>query len=217
MIWNLLFAHFLGDFLLQSDWIARKKTNFWVLTLHVGTILVLMLLLVGASWWIMWPYLLLIATTHIVQDRGKILLTKWKQRARVPFFFLDQLLHVVIIWAVVAWFNLQHPGLPAADKPAWVIIALVFLLVTNVWFITERVIYADDVEYVGSLNQTKNARMLSRAVLTSLLFLLRLWVFPGMALFLQSPYPLSPHRLRALLTDLCVSVFGVLFLILALG
>ena len=217
MIWDLLFAHFLGDFLLQTDWIARKKGNFWVLGLHVAIVFALMFLLVGDVRALIWPYLLFIAVTHLVQDRGKILLTQWNQRARVAFFFLDQLLHIVIILGVLAWFNMQHGPLPASDKPYWAIIGLVLLLVTNVWFITERVIYADNIGYVESINETKHPRMLSRAVLTGLFFLLSLWVFPGLAFLYQAPYPYSSYQKRALLTDMCVSVFGVLLLLWALG
>ena len=217
MIWSLILAHFLGDFFLQTDWMARKKNNFWVLCLHVGIHFAVMVVLAGGTRSVIWPYLLLIAVTHLGQDSLKIFLTNLKQQARVPFFLIDQLLHIVIIWGAVEWFHVNHGPLPLFDKPVWAIIALAFLLVTNVWFITERIIFFENIEYKKNIDQTKYARMLSRAGLTSLFFLLRLWVFPGLILFLSAPYPRSEHRQRALLTDFSVSVFGMLFLLLALG
>jgi hypothetical protein len=217
LIWNLLLAHFMGDFLLQSDWVANRKTNFWVLVLHVGTVFGLMLLLVGNSRWAAWPYLLFIAAIHLLQDRLKIALTNWKQAARVPFFLLDQLIHYVVIVGVVTWFNASHPALSSFSKPAWIIYALALLLVTDVWFITERVIFADNPGYVTSLNQTKYVRMLSRAGLAGLFFLFGLWLSPGVALILPMPYPRSEYQKRAFLTDVCVSISGVIFLLLALN
>jgi hypothetical protein len=217
MVWNMLLAHSLGDFLLQTDWIARRKENFGVLCLHVGIVFAMMFLLAGEPRSVLWPYLLLIAVTHVAQDSLKISLTKLKQHARVPFFLLDQLLHLVIIVGVLAWFNATHGPLPEAGKPTWAILLLTGVLVTYVWFITERVIYADDKGYVENINQTKYARMFSRASGTGLFFLLRMWLFPGLFLFLSAPYPRSRYQKRAVLIDVCVCVCGLLFLIWALA
>ena len=217
MIWNLLLAHFAGDFLLQTDWIARKKENFWVFVLHITILLSLMILLAGNLRQKLLPYLFLIAATHFIQDRLKMTITIKQKQHRVLFFFIDQLIHILIILGVVAFFEAIHGPLIMPANPALAIIALVLALLTQVWFITERVIYAEDKTYIAILNQTKYARMITRTSLTGLMYLAKLWVFPALMLAPFTPYPETVYRKRAMLTDLCVSVFCFLFLYLALG
>ena len=68
MFWNLLLAHLIGDFLLQTEWMVRNRDKFWVLTLHASTHLMLMLVLIGKARSEYWPLLSLIAVIHLVQD-----------------------------------------------------------------------------------------------------------------------------------------------------
>ena len=217
MIWNLLLAHFMGDFLLQTDWIARKKENFPVLLLHVAILFSLMVLFAGQIRNILWPYLLLIAATHLIQDRFKIVMTSKKQTQRVLFFFIDQLVHVLIIIGVIFLFELLNGPLTVPGNPTWAVVALVAVILTQGWFITERIIFAEDIGYVESVNQTKYPRMAARIGLTGLLYLLRSWVFPSLVMFVLNPYPQPEYRKRAMMIDLYVSIFGFLIIFLAGG
>jgi hypothetical protein len=217
MIWYLLLAHFLGDFLLQTNWIAKKKENILVLTLHIAILLSLMLILAGQYRNILWPYLLLIAGTHFIQDRTKIQMTNKNQKHQLLFFFIDQLVHILIIIGVLALFETQHGQIILSEKPTWAVIALVIVIITQTWFITERIIFAEDKKYVESINQTKYARMITRTGLTGLFYLAKIWAFPGIVLFSLVPYPRSDHRNRAMLIDLLVSIFGFLIIFFALG
>jgi hypothetical protein len=216
MIWNLLLAHFLGDFLLQTDWIARRKEEFSVLLLHVAILFSLMILLAGNNRIILWPYLLLIALIHLIQDRIKINLTNKNNRQTVLYFFLDQIIHVATIIGVLFFIELIHGPLDSPGKPTLVILALVAVFLTQFWFITERIIYAEDIDYVKYINQTKYSRMITRIAFTGLLSVVSFWILPAIGLFGFAPYPQSSHRNRAVLIDLLVSVGGFLAIILIL-
>ena len=153
MIWNLLLAHILGDFPLQTDWIALRKGNFWVLLLHVSIHFVLMVVLVGPSRGLIWPFLLLLSLVHMVQDRLKIFLTaKWPNRM-LHLFYVDQLLHIAAILGLVFVFQTIYPKMPQTQYAAWVIITISFLLVTFFWYISERVNNAAKIEYLKYIEE----------------------------------------------------------------
>jgi hypothetical protein len=217
MVWQILLAHFIGDFVLQTDWMIRQKQKPGVLTLHVSIHFGVMLLLAGQLRSAIWPYLLLIALVHLVQDILKILLTNRRPHLAIHYFILDQVMHYFIIWGVITWFHLMNDHISSPEKPFWIIVSLAYLLVTYVWFISERFINLSNAEYVKNINETKFSRMLARFGLLSLFLLVRGWVLPGLAFIIPTPYPTSKYQQRALLTDLSVSVLSMLFLLWALG
>ena len=68
MIGAALLAHLVGDYLLQNDWIANRKTQSWrVAALH-GLLYTLPFMLVTQSW----AALAVIASTHVVIDRLRL-------------------------------------------------------------------------------------------------------------------------------------------------
>jgi hypothetical protein len=213
MVWSLLLAHFLGDFVFQSDWMVRNRDKLWVLSLHASTHFVLMFFFMVQLRLTLWPYLLLIALIHFGQDRIKIILTnrrpEWIQQA----FIIDQALHFATIWAVARWIQISSGPFSVLEKPVWVIVAIGYLAVTYVWFISERVFNLANMDYLLSINNTKFPRMLARAGLVSVFLLFRNWSFPGLAMVLSNPYPPSKFRQRALLTDVGVSLFAVIFIL----
>jgi hypothetical protein len=216
MIWNLLLAHLLGDFPLQIDWIALRKSNFWVLILHVSIHFVLMVLLVGPSRDLVWPFLLLLSLVHMVQDRLKIFLTdRWPSRM-LHLFYTDQLLHIAAILGLVFVIQTSNPNIPQTQYSAWVIIAIAFLMVTFVWYISERVNNAADIEYLKNIEETKISRMLVRSGFVSIFLLVRTWGLPGLSSVFASPYPPSIYRKRAVITDISVSFLVITFLLLTL-
>ena len=217
MLWTLLLAHFLGDFPLQNNWMARCKWIIRVLSLHVSIHFILMLLLVGQSRITLWPYLLLLTLVHMGQDRLKIYLTDLWPNRMVVLFYLDQLFHSAAIWGLVRWLQINQPQLIVEQNSTWAIIAIAYLVVTYVWYICERVMNHADPEYLKNVEQTKLSRMLSRSGMVSLFFLIRGWVLPNTALLLSWPYPDSIYRVRALTTDLTVSITAFIFLFLTLG
>ena len=217
MVWYLLLAHFLGDFVLQTDWMVRKRDNLWFLSLHAFIHFLLMLLLVGSYRSVVWPYLLLLAFIHLVQDRIKNnLLNKRPDWLRVTFV-IDQFLHYFAIVFVVWLLQDVIGSVSAMEKPVWVIVAIAYLFVTYVWFISERLFNLSDTDYLQNINTTKYSRMVSRGGLVSLFLVIQAWTASGLAMVLLNPYAQTKFRRRALLTDISVSLFAILFLVWALG
>jgi len=217
MVWYLLFAHFLGDFVFQTDWMVRRRDNIWVLTLHAGIHFALMLLLVGPSRSIIWPYLLLLALIHLSQDRIKNNLTNKRPDWIKAAFVIDQALHYAAIWALVWWIQQVIGPLPIQEKPVLVIVAITYLFISYVWFIIERIFSLSNADYLQNISNTKYPRMLIRVGLVSLFLLIRTWATSGLAIVLSNPYGQKKFGQRALLTDISVSLFAMIFLFLALG
>lgn len=107
LIMYLLLGHFVGDFALQSDGMAQKKTNSKkILTCHVVIyVLVIALVLSLHSYvtkthyflsWTVLGLLTLLFALHWVQDyfKGHVL-PKTKQ-----IFYLDQILHVTLLYVL---------------------------------------------------------------------------------------------------------------------
>jgi hypothetical protein len=216
MFWDLLLAHFLGDFVLQTDWMVKHRDNLWVLSLHASIHFVLMFLLAGQARSIIWPYLMLIAILHFIQDRVKNNITNKRKDWIEPGFILDQILHFVTIWAVVEWLQEGLGFTFPPQKPVGAIIGIAYLLVTYVWFIVERIFNFSNTEYLQNINNTKFSRMISRGGLISVFLLVWQRAIAGLAFIFPNPYPQSKFRKRAMLTDFSVSLFAMIFLFWAL-
>jgi len=96
---NWIYAHLIGDFVIQNDWMQRKGTSSLHCTVHVLTYLV-PFLFAGLAWW----QIILIGVQHWLQDRFNIAgrwqrvwlqtpAEKWPQGR----FYVDQTLHVLWI------------------------------------------------------------------------------------------------------------------------
>ncbi|MBS3819770.1 DUF3307 domain-containing protein [bacterium] len=90
----LLTAHFIGDFLLQSDKTADKKRNFYILTKHSLIIALLSYLMCGI--WEGWEILAAVFISHTAIDYIKERFLK----KNALFFLLDQGLHIAILWII---------------------------------------------------------------------------------------------------------------------
>lgn len=105
MLFAMLLAHLLGDYLFQPGSIARWKARSLVGVLAHGGIVTLTTLacaaLVAPSWW---PYALLIGLIHTAIDlvRARFLCAAnlaWE----LTWYLLDQLAHLAVIVFVVTW------------------------------------------------------------------------------------------------------------------
>ena len=99
---KLLLTHIIGDFFLQpKHWVKekeKKKLKSPKLYLHIAIHFALLFLML---WDIsLWPIILIIGVLHFIIDAIKLVLQKKKTKRL--FFFIDQILHVLVI--VVTYF-----------------------------------------------------------------------------------------------------------------
>jgi hypothetical protein len=107
MPWIL--AHFIGDYLLQNDWMAqnKKKSNL-ACTIHVA-LYILPFLFTEANL----IQLVLIFAQHWIQDRTKFvgwwckMMGSFQTELKTPalpwgHFIVDNIFHVVWMWAVMS-------------------------------------------------------------------------------------------------------------------
>jgi hypothetical protein len=127
IIIKLLIAHFLGDFVLQpNSWVkhkAKNKLSSSRLYFHIAVHVVLAYVVL---WDItLWYVPLLVGFSHLLIDAAKVELQK-KKTQRL-FFFIDQLLHILVIIGV--WYALEgkYLALQVPDS-LWLIVLCVLFL-----------------------------------------------------------------------------------------
>ena len=110
----LLVGHLVGDFLLQTDGMAKYKAQSWTWMLrHVGLYLAVMVIVLGVyslsypvPLWVLGLSLLFIGATHIVLDRRGFTLA-WMRLIGITsdldwlIIVADQVFHLLILVVVV--------------------------------------------------------------------------------------------------------------------
>lgn len=110
LIYVLLVAHFLADFVFQSDWMALNKSHDWdALWIHIGTYMatIMGILIFTLPFPGYWPVNLFFGVNfiaHFVQDAitSRVSARLWQAQKRHWFFVnigVDQLLHYVTLFA----------------------------------------------------------------------------------------------------------------------
>ena len=139
---KFLLAHILGDFVFQPEkWVKdkeEKKVKSVKLYVHIGVHTVLLLFLLQFNLPAYWLGFLLIVTSHYTIDLLKLYLQK-KNTKRI-WFFIDQILHVLILFlasALYVDFSLSLENI-FTDK---ILLLLIFiLLVTSVSAIIIKIV-----------------------------------------------------------------------------
>ena len=94
---NLVLAHLVADFWLQSDGMVvnkrERKLRGWAIYVHA---LLVFLCTWGLGWFRFWPYALAIAVLHFAIDLIKVQFTR---RPLIPFL-VDQVVHITVLWVV---------------------------------------------------------------------------------------------------------------------
>jgi magnesium-transporting ATPase (P-type) len=104
---KLLLAHLLGDFFLQPDsWVLDKekkkyksKKLYWHVLIHIGLIFLIFFSLK------IWKIAIIVGFSHLLIDVLKLIYQRAKVKRR--WFFIDQLLHVLVI--VACWIYMDRP------------------------------------------------------------------------------------------------------------
>ena len=104
LLWRLLLALFVSDFLLQNGWLIKSKKYIWGLVLHCLIYFAVMLIftanLLSAK---VILTLLILTFLHGVVDYGKNLLHPLLDNKEWLLFLVDQLIHIITIILAV-WF-----------------------------------------------------------------------------------------------------------------
>lgn len=122
---NLLLAHVIADFWLQTDKMVADKVSNWL----GGYAIYLHIVIVSALSWAtvgdirFWPYLLVIAGTHVVFDLAKV---GFKSKPFWPFV-IDQVLHGMVLYVVAGWFlvGVQWVQWAFIPRALWVAVPMV--------------------------------------------------------------------------------------------
>lgn len=102
VVFNLLFAHLLGDFVFQSNDLIQRKYKSWTGNFEHVAIITFFTILVLFPYWNnpeMWLCAFTIFLVHFVQDWIKIkydIRYNLKKKSTIPFF-VDQALHTALI------------------------------------------------------------------------------------------------------------------------
>jgi hypothetical protein len=109
-----IFAHLIGEYLIQNDWMAfNKKNKSWICAVHVITYMI-PFIFCDMAWW----QLLAIAVEHFAQDRTRFV--TWLMRVKGSWRFAtgnaapwsiivhDNILHILWI-ALIVWIRQSMP------------------------------------------------------------------------------------------------------------
>ncbi|WP_374462793.1 DUF3307 domain-containing protein [Chryseobacterium sp.] len=124
---KLILAHLLGDFTLQpNSWVADKenyklKSKFLYLHVLIHIALSLIFLWDLQLWWVA----VLVGFTHFVIDAAKLTFQNVKTKKR--WFFIDQLLHILVIAGVSFYFQEFSFGFLQNQEFLKIIMAALFL------------------------------------------------------------------------------------------
>jgi len=126
---KLLLAHLIGDFLLQpTRWIVHKEANkvrSKYLYIHVILHFVLTMILLWDLQY--WKLALIIAVSHYFIDLAKLYATPLFRLRSIPFF-MDQVLHLAVLYAAAYYGNLVAHTIALLEKLDWPLVtAIVFV------------------------------------------------------------------------------------------
>lgn len=216
MFWYLLLAHFIGDYPLQSDWMVANRNKARVRLLH-GTIhLAVMLLFTFPISLRVWTWLLIVSALHMSIDFSKGWLSARRPRWNRWLYVVDQALHYLILAGLSVCIGpsaaeqLPIPGLV-------VLLAIGFLLVSYIWMISERVLFAGQ-PGASEMHERAVPRAWVRCGLLAIVLLGWYAVFPvSLAILIHFPYPANRIGIRALVIDVLVIAIVAFFVVLAGG
>ena len=126
---KLLLAHLIGDFLLQPNrWVIHKEANkekSKYLYAHVLLHFALTMLLVWDLKF--WKLALIIMVSHYFIDLAKLYVTPLFKLKSIPFF-IDQVLHVLVLYCCVYYGNLMEHTVALFENLDWPLVtAIVFV------------------------------------------------------------------------------------------
>ncbi|MEJ5309578.1 MAG: DUF3307 domain-containing protein [Anaerolineae bacterium] len=193
MIPMLIFAHLLGDYILQFDFLARwKARSLWGVVAHGGIVTLTTLAcagLVDPGWW---RYAALIGVTHTCIDVVRARLIHAKSTTwDLIYYLVDQVIHIGIIILTVTLRPVTAAGGHAVASKVLALAIGYLLLLQPAWvllrFIVRGVWGAEAAPHLGV--GEKYAPMIERVLIAS-------FVLIGQVALV--PLVLVPRRLTAI-------------------
>lgn len=212
MIQTLILAHFLGDYALQTGKMVEAKQRLSGLLMHIGVHVAVLFALTWGIWPQVYGYLLLIGLIHFLVDTLKSTVSRLRPKWVIVPYLADQVLHLGTIFLVG---GMMDPSLVPPLAGDWQKFLLSVVLATQVWFISERILFHRDVEFVAEINQHIYSRAAARLLLLSAIYLSVMGVSQGPALAVTwgiGIYASEKYRGRVILIDIAVSLLSSLVL-----
>lgn len=214
MILTFILAHFLGDYALQTGKMVEAKQRWSGLLLHIGVHIALLFALTWGIWPQVYLHLLLIAAIHLLVDTLKSTIAKLRPEWVIMPYLADQALHLGTIFFVG---SLMDPALAPPLAGNWEKFLLALILATQAWFITERILFYRDPDFVAEINQHAYARSAARAVMMFAIYFAFIGLAQGPAIAAAGGigiYTSEKYRIRVLLLDITVALASAFVLII---
>jgi hypothetical protein len=111
-------AHILADYIFQSDKMCKDKDEhgFKTKTLYYHSFTILILSWLFSLQWNFFMFASIITVSHLLIDGFKILIFK-KETAKKYSFFIDQSIHLLIMWGTVTLFAEHYSVTPDIKIP----------------------------------------------------------------------------------------------------
>lgn len=186
MFWIIILCHLIADYPLQTDAMVLAKKTLPGLIMHVSvhfltmTVVLCGILEYDASTGL--TLAIVVSGFHLAIDHWKNVLSGLMPEWVVFTYLQDQVLHVLSIMLVTGlWQPLDEVSLLTNGVSIFVY-ASGLVLSTHTWFVTERVLSYRHSAYQQWVTDTMWSRMMSRAVLYSLVIVgFNLWAIPVIA------------------------------------
>lgn len=186
MITAMFLAHFVGDFVLQTDKLAQWKGRSY------GGVLVHCLVIWLVTWLFslpfgmqFWPWVLFIVGWHVVIDVSQLFLMRQFPILQTRYyafgrFMLDQLLHMTVILIALVGSGYLHLGSAGTDIMAalqtnrfWTLALAYSFITMPAWILVKFAIYGlinDSPPDFTELRRNKYVCILERLLITTLVF-----------------------------------------------
>jgi hypothetical protein len=120
MVQAMFLAHLLGDYVLQTDALARwKSRSVWGVLVHSAVVtfsLWLCSLPFTLDWW---PYALAIGAAHVLIDTARVKVGPVGPAATLILFLADQAAHALTVGLSLAWSGWLRPHPAQTNFGAW--------------------------------------------------------------------------------------------------
>lgn len=154
---HLIFSHMLADYVLQTDWLAARKGQFFPrevaswdgLLLHGLVVWLMSLAVLPGYLGTLWPYVTVIALVHTFQDGVKAWATPRLQVHSFIPYALDQMLHLSLILVFQGvWAGRVNPPPPTAETDL-MILGASLVAVTRLYEVSWWANWLDMIPYMN--------------------------------------------------------------------